>query len=38
MRKTPSRVTTHRLNWEIFKNLCWLNLLLLKILLIYAKI
>jgi hypothetical protein len=37
MRTVPMR-DSHRLNWEIFKNLWWLNLLLLKILLIYAKI
>lgn len=37
MRKTPL-CDSHRLNWEIFKSLWWVNLLLLKILLIFAKI
>ncbi len=38
MRKTETLFYTYRMNWGIFKSLLWLNLVLLKYLLIWAQL
>ncbi len=38
MKRYVQYCDSYRRNWEIFKSLLWLNLFLLKLLLIWAKL